>query len=86
MMWDLTNAGQSGSPVVLHGHSGTIRVAMFTHSGDRLITGGNGDSIRIWDLEIDSLMNAARRVAGRELSPQERRRYLKSTETESADD
>jgi WD40 repeat protein len=83
MMWDLTDAGQSGSPVVLHGHSGTIRVAMFTHSGDRLITGGNGDSIRIWYLGIDSLMNAARRVAGRELSPQERRRYLKSAKTDA---
>lgn len=81
MMWDLRGAGRSGSPVVLHGHSGTIRVAMFTNSGDRLITGGNGGSIRIWDLKIDSLMNAARRVAGRKLSSQERRRYLRSTET-----
>ena len=51
-----------------------------------LITGGNGDSIRIWDLEIESLMKAARRVAGRELSPQERRRYLKATESDPTTD
>lgn len=82
MMWDLTNPA-SASPIVLHGHSGMIGVAMFTHQGNRLITGGNGATVRIWDLNIDSLMKSARAVAGRELTPQERRQYLKSA-TEQA--
>ena len=77
MMWDLTDPA-SNSPIVLHGHSGTIAVAMFTHSGDRLITGGNGSTVRVWDLNIDSLMKTAKAVAGRDLTAQERRQYLKS--------
>lgn len=78
MMWDLSDPA-SNSPIVLHGHSGTIAVAMFTHSGDRLITGGNGSTVRVWDLSIDSLMRTAKAVAGRELTAQERRQYLRSS-------
>lgn len=77
MMWDLSDPA-SNSPIVLHGHSGTIAVAMFTHSGDRLITGGNGSTVRVWDLNIDSLIKTGRAVAGRELTAQEQRQYLKS--------
>jgi len=49
-----------------------------THSGDHLITGGNRSTIRVWDLNIDSLMKTARTVAERELTAQEQRQYLKS--------
>jgi hypothetical protein len=48
----------------------------FIDGDRRLVTGESGGSLALWDLDLDSMVARARRIAGRELTSEERARFL----------
>ena len=44
--------------------------------GRWLVTGSDDKTVRIWELRIDALIDRARRLAGRELTVNERKHYM----------
>jgi WD40 repeat protein len=74
-LWN-TQPGAGTLPVVLDAHHGPVEFLVPSH--DRLVTLGNEDgSARFWDLSIPRLMEKVRSTVGRELSADERARYLR---------
>ena len=79
-LWD----PRSGLNVVrLQGHEGPVAAATFDESGRRVVTGGFDGTVRTYDCDVcgnlDELLAMADRrlaVTGRELTPEERERYL----------
>ena len=74
-LWDLSAQDPAASSVVLRGHSRTIRMT-FSANSRRLITCSHDGTVRVWDLRLDKLIELARRTAGRELTPEEREKFL----------
>ena len=79
-LWD----PRSGVIVVrLQGHEGPVTAALFDESGRRVVTGGVDGTVRTYDCDVcgdlDELLAIADRrlaVTGRELTAEERKRYL----------
>ena len=75
---------RSGLIVVrLQGHEGPVTAALFDESGRRVVTGGVDGIVRTYDCDVcgdlDELLAIADRrlaVTGRELTAEERKRYL----------
>ncbi len=74
-LWTLD---QPGSPLPFpHSRSGSL-LLRFLDDGRRLLVGDSGQSLTTWDLDVTRLIARARQVAGRELDPEERVRFLGS--------
>jgi WD40 repeat protein len=73
-LWDLTNPVTA--PVVLRGHEAGVFDIGFTDDGRRMVTGALDGTVRIWRLKLDDLIDAACRVAGRELTAEEVTTFL----------
>jgi len=73
-LWDLTNSVTA--PVVLRGHEAGVFDIGFADDGRRMVTGALDGTVRIWRLKLDDLIDAACRVAGRELTAQEVTTFL----------
>ena len=61
---------------VLQGHEATIQYIGITPNSRWLVSGSWDKTARLWDLNLDSLIDRARQLAGRELTEQERTQYL----------
>ncbi|MDZ4781932.1 MAG: protein kinase [Planctomycetia bacterium] len=75
-LWNLREWNAGGTPLLLSGHVQHVQSAVFTPDGRTLISGGYYGGIREWPLTSEDLLSHARRVVGRELTPDERRRYM----------
>ena len=77
-MWNLENITTNPISIILQGHEQSIaeRCTVFSPDGRWLITGGDDTTMRFWRVQIDDLIEVARRTAGRELTPEERRSVL----------
>ena len=62
--------------VVLRGHEGRVTSAAFSLDGRYIVTAGWDGTARIYLAHIEDLMELARSRVTRELTPEERRRYL----------
>lgn len=72
-LWTLDGAGE---PVALP-RSQESRLLLEFVDGDRmLVTGESGGTVEAWELDPERLLERARRVAGRQLTDEERRRFL----------
>ncbi len=60
---------------VFRGHQGMVWQLAFTPDGARLVSGSFDRTARVWLLRTDDLIELARRLVPRELSPSERQRY-----------
>jgi WD40 repeat protein len=65
-----------GSMRILRGHSDTVMHLAFSPNGKWLVTGSLDGTVRLWNLDLETLVDQARRLAGRELTLLERERYL----------
>ena len=59
---------------------GAIAALRFSRDGKRLVSGGRDGHVVVWDVSVARWKARACRVAGRELSAEEWRRYLPGRE------
>ena len=71
----------STAPVVLRGHEAGVFDIGFTDD-QRMVTGALDGTVRIWRLKLDDLIDAACRVAGRELTAEEVTTFLGGTQSQ----
>ncbi len=62
--------------LVLRGHAGGSSWVDFSPDGTMLVSSGRNDIVRVWALEIDDLLEVARRNVTRPLTDEECRQYL----------
>jgi WD40 repeat protein len=74
-LWDLTAPDPTASSRVLHGHKDSVREVAISQNGRWLVT-RDSEKVKLWELDTDQLIGRARRLAGRELTPEEKRRHL----------
>ena len=61
---------------MLRGHKATVTSIAFSSASNSAVTASIDGTVRIWDLDIETLMDRARRLTGRELTPEERMQYI----------
>jgi WD40 repeat protein len=67
----------TGAPhLVLWGSGCAVEGVAFSPDGTKLASSSGCDGVRIWALDIDDLLEIARREAGRSLTDEECRQYL----------
>jgi len=74
-LWDLTAEDPTKKPIVLQGHSTSIWTFAFSPDSRWLATTDGQLHIRFWHLQLNELIEAGRRVAGRDLTDQERQEF-----------
>jgi WD40 repeat protein/class 3 adenylate cyclase len=72
-LWDAETGVQS---LVLHGHDLVVGRLAFSPDGSKLASGAGDGTARVWALDLDDLIDLARREVTRSLTPQECRQYL----------
>jgi WD40 repeat protein len=75
-LWDLSSPDTGIGCVVLRGYASRCAALAFTADSHHLVTQCGDGEIRVWDLRLDQLIQRARRAAGRELTPEEREKYV----------
>jgi len=70
-LWDWRSGGRGVRTIQGEGSATTLEWL----DDSRLVSGGSSGRVSIWETDIDRLKKMARRVAGRELSVSERRRF-----------
>jgi WD40 repeat protein len=72
-VWEATTGVQLA---VLRGHEGVVVSAAFSPDGRYIVTTSDDGTARIYLAHIEDLMELARSRVTRELTPEERKRYL----------
>ncbi len=81
-LWDLAVADPTAQPTILRGHQGPINSLSVSADGRWLVSGSGetferrDNTARLWDIGLDTLLENARLVASRELTPQRREEML----------
>ena len=75
-LWDLSSPDTGIDCVVLRGYSSHCTSATFTADSHQLVTRCADGEVRVWDLRLEKLMELARSAAGRQLTTEEREKYL----------
>jgi WD40 repeat protein len=73
-VWHLNTP--AAAPLRLSGHEEIVAFLAFSPDSQSLISGAMDNTIRRWDLNLESLMTDARQLVGRELTPEESKTYL----------
>jgi WD40 repeat protein len=72
----LFDADTGAQHLVLRGSGCAVEGVAFSPDGKKLVSSSGCDGVRIWALDIDDLLEIARREAGRSLTDGECRQYL----------
>ena len=75
-LWDLSSPDTGIGCVVLRGYASRCAAVTFTADSRHLVTRCSNGEVRVWDLQLDKLVQLALRAAGRQLIPEEREKYL----------
>jgi len=70
-VWDLDVENPGATSIVLQGHQHSIRSMALAPDGRWLVT-ASYEGVRIWPLQMEDLMSAAKQAVGRQLKQQER--------------
>ncbi len=72
----LFDADTGAQHLVLRGSGCTVEGVAFSPDGTKLVSSSTCDGVRVWALDIDDLLEIARREAGRSLTDVECRQHL----------
>ena len=75
-LWDLSARFPATAAIALRAHEGAVLAMAVSGDNHHLVSRGNDKTVRVWNLRLNELMDQARRVAGRELTVEERSTYL----------
>ena len=75
-LWSLRS--KTAEPIVLGGHESWVWALAYSPDGTRLLSGGEDRSVRIWSPRSELLAARICRRMHRDLTSEERRRYLPS--------
>src|SRR5262249_11720906 len=73
-LWDVDHP--SVEPVTLKGQEGAIRALTFSADGNFLAAGGVDKIVQVWDLNIESVIEKACKLTGRNLTKEEWNQYV----------
>ena len=76
-LWTL-GAEADPEPLVLSGHSDDVVGLTFSLDGLYLASMSGDETVRVWTMDLDRMLERARDIAGRELTSAERERYLRA--------
>ena len=78
-LWDVET---SKTIAVLAGHDGAVTTAMFSGSGDALVTGSIDNTARVWRIfpHTQAIVDFAKETASRCLTPEERKQFFLAVE------
>jgi WD40 repeat protein len=74
-LWDLTAPDPASTMRVLRGHRGPIWSVAISADSRWLVTDRSDGTLRRWSLDLDWLLEYADKIAGRELTRDERVQY-----------
>ena len=79
-IWDLNASNLTESSITLYGHTGGIYMTAISSDARWIVTGSDDSTVRLWPFEVDELLKLGLRLAGRELTADERRTHLVDTD------
>ncbi len=74
-LWDLLSDNRSTGSVELRRHDSVILDTAISADGRWLFTSSGNQAVDRWDLRLEDILADAKRIAGRDLTEAERRRY-----------
>jgi WD40 repeat protein len=75
-LMDLNAEDPVSSTRMLRGHHGSVWSLTFSGDSRWLVTGDEEGTVRLWDLNLQSLLVRARRATARELTAEEKKLYM----------
>lgn len=75
-LWDLSAPAMGIGCVVLRGYASRCAAVTFTADSHHLVTRCADGEVRVWELRLGKLIQLARQTAGRQLTQEEREKYL----------
>ena len=73
-IWDAKTGDEL---IVLVGHTAVVKSVIFSANGRYLLTAGADRTVRLWILDIEELLIIAKQRITRDLTPHERRKFLR---------
>ncbi len=75
-LWDLLDAHPAASSRVIHGHTSAVLSVTADAAGRGFFTGSENGRMYFWPLQIEDIVDYARKVVGRNFSQEEWQRYF----------